>query len=634
MNFKRFIWCLAVLCLTGMGSCSKYLDKQPDDQLTLEMVFNNKTNVEKWLAGLYNAIPDSYGYAATDPMGDDLAPSPRWEQFGFSVIAYQVGNWSASTTWNMDYWNVLPQRIRSAYIFMDNVKPLPDQYISSEEATFMKAEARFLIAYYHYLLLNFYGAVPIIREAASEDISTEILMVKQEPFDEVVDWIDHELTEAAKELPPFYAETTKYGRITSIMCHAIRAKLLLFAASPLVNGNSEMSGVVNSEGIPIFNSSFDPQKWDRAADALKELIDLAEANGHTLHVERLSNGTIDPFLSYQNALMKRYDEGNTEILMARPSVAYNNWDIVSQPRGTGGTGAVGVTQSLVDAFFMENGLPPIEGYLPNGSPQINPLAGYTEEGFSTEDEIRQTRWKESNGSSLLEENKVTLAGTYNMYVNREPRFYVSVLYNGSWFNRANRMTDFYMNGRDGGPTHDAPQNGYLVRKKVDPDANPINNVYRRRVGILYRLAEAYLSYAEALNEMDYGGNLSSILTYVNAVRERAGIPKYGNSVGEVAVPASQEAMRKAIHQERRVELNCENGVRFDDIRRWKQAAEKLEGNFWGMNFNGTKKSDDETDPEAYFTRQVYQERKFRGYWMPVPQADLDKNPNLTQTPGW
>lgn len=111
-----------------------------------------------------------------------------------------------------------------------------------------------------------------------------------------------------------------------------------------------------------------------------------------------------------------------------------------------------------------------------------------------------------------------------MYCNREPRFYVSVLYNGAWYRQdgtTGRETEFYSNKKDGGPTHDAPQNGYLMRKRIHPDYNAKasgNPPYAP--AILYRLAEVYLSYAEALNEWK-PEEKDEIIKYVNLIRERA-----------------------------------------------------------------------------------------------------------------
>ena len=78
----------------------------------------------------------------------------------------------------------------------------------------------------------------------------------------------------------------------------------------------------------------------------------------------------------------------------------------------------------------------------------------------------------SEGDRNKDENVVVDANTYKMYCDREPRFYISVLHNEQWHIGGKRNTDFYMDGKDGGPSHDAPWSGYLVRKRVDPSANP------------------------------------------------------------------------------------------------------------------------------------------------------------------
>jgi len=393
------------------------------------------------------------------------------------------------------------------------------------------------------------------------------------------------------------------------MCLAVRARMLLFAASPLVNGNQDYVGFVNKKGETLYNTSYDAGKWTKATTACKLLIDKAEEAGHKLYYEYNDDNTIDPFLSYQNMMFKKGDV-NKEILFARPDCDFSQYDRHAQPRGTGGNGGLGVTQSLVDAFFMKNGLP-ID----------DPASEYVEKGFSSADEFRNTKWKE-----VQAEGKVTLSGTYNMYCNREPRFYISVLYNRAWHRREGRTTLFLLDEPDGGPTWDAPQNGYLVRKKVHPDFDPRNGINPYRPGILYRLGEAYLNYAEALNESDPGN--TDIAKYVNLIRERAGIPALASGL-------SQDDMRKAIRRERRVELNCE-GIRYDDIRRWKIGEEVLNGEFSGMNFNGKIISDDENNPDAFFKRTVYQHRVFtkKSYWFPVPQSEIDKNPNLVQNPFW
>lgn len=607
------------------GSCERYLDKEPDDELTLEMVFKDKTRTEDWLAGVYASVPDPYwGFTRTigyDPLSDDMAPSTGWQQFGWNIIAKQTGNWNPSSGWDPNYWSELPKRIRSAYIFIDNVKSNAAQKVTEEDVNYMKGEARFLIAYYYWLLIEAYGTYPFHPGVTPGDASEEDLMLGQTPFDEIVSWIDNELKETSKILPAAYTDNQKFGRATSIMCLAVRARMLLFAASPLVNGNSDYKGFVNDKGRELFNTNYDAQKWVKAKDACKELIDAAEQAGHKLYYEYNDDGTIDPFLSYQNMMFKKSTDGNKEILFARTDCNTWEYDKHSQPRGTGGNGGLGVTQSLVDAFFMKNGLP-----------ITDPSSGYVEKGFSQQPEIRNTKWIECQGNQADKKGQVTLSGTYNMYCNREARFYISVLYNRAWYRRENRTTRFMIGEWDGGPTHDAPQNGYLLRKKVHPDHDPRNGTNPYRPGILYRLGEAYLNYAEALNEVEPGN--PDILKYLNLIRQRAGVPTYGNGNGQIPL-SGQENVRNAIRMERRVELNCE-GIRWDDIRRWKIGEQTLNGDFWGMNFFGTEVSDDENNPKAFFKRSVYQKRIFtkKNYWFPVPQSEIDKNKNLVQNPFW
>ena len=180
--------------------------------------------------------------------------------------------------------------------------------------------------------------------------------------------------------------------------------------------------------------------------------------------------------------------------------------------------------------------------------------------------------------------------------------------------------DFYYAGEDGRPKSgslwDAPQTGYLLRKRVHPETNILNYSIPYRPGIICRLAEAYLNYAEALNEWA-PEQTDEILKYVNLVRERAGIPQYGtgkdsNGLDKIPAPADQTAMREAIRRERRVEFNCEYAIRFDDIRRWKQ-IDILRGDFYGMNKFGTEKSCDKNNENAYFKRRVEITRAFRRY---------------------
>lgn len=604
-----------------LTSCVDYLDKESDTELTLPMVFEDKTRIEGWLANVYSHVPDPYwGYARKlgwDILSDDMTASERWRQWDWKVIPMLLGEWTPSTDWDGNYWARLPQLIREANIFIENVHPLPDQGISATEVTYMKAEMRFMIAYYYYLLSNTYGPIPFKPNyIAPTDFNLADLMEGQRPYYEVVDWVDKELKEVAEILPAKYTEARKYGRATSIMCLAVRARMLLFAASPLVNGNPDYANHKNKDGENLFSTTADKTKWAYAAQACKELIDAAEAAGHKLYTEKNEDGTIDPFMSYQNLFLTRYDEGNTEILFARPGGSeYGEYEKHATPAASGGSGGLGVTQSLVDAFFMENGLP------------INDDdSEYVETGFSVSDETRDnTVWDtEVNGGAISKKD------TYNMYCHREPRFYITVSYNNSYFTQEKRVFNFFNGSADNPHTHDAPQNGYLIRKKISPDLNVKQGTYKYRPGIVYRLGEAYLNYAEALNESDPGNG--DILVYLNKIRERAGIRQYTTGATDenfIHVDLNDQAeMRKLIRAERRVELSCE-GIRYDDLRRWKEAENVLNGDFYGMNFSGRDKS-------SFYVRTPYLKRVYKKayYWFPIHQSEIDKNDKLVQSPYW
>ena len=611
---------IGFIVTTSLMSCVDYLDKETDTELTLPLVFEDKTRIEGWLANVYSAIPDPYwGYTNTlgwEVLADDLTPSERWRQWGWKVIPYILGEWTPNSDWEGNYWKLLPQCIREANIFLENIHPLPAQGISAKEVEYMKTECKFMKAYYYYLLANTYGAVPFDPDyIAPTDFVLSDLMKGQTPYYTVIDWADKEMLEASKILPPKYTEARKYGRVTSIMCLAVRARMLLFAASPLVNGNTDYADFKNEKGENLFSTVYDPTRWKNAVEACKLLIDEADKAGYKLYVEENANGEIDPFMSYQNLFLKRFDEGNTEILFARPSSDYGSYEKHATPAASGGSGGLGVTQSLVDAFFMENGLP------------INDdNSEYVETGYSVSDETRDnTVWDtEVNGGAISKKN------TYNMYCHREPRFYVTVSYNNSYFTQEKRVFNFFNGSADNPHTHDAPQNGYLIRKKISPDLNVKQGTYKYRPGIVYRLGEAYLNYAEALNESDPGNG--DILVYLNKIRERAGIRQYTTGATDdnfIHVDLNDQAeMRKLIRAERRVELSCE-GIRYDDLRRWKEAENVLNGDFYGMNFSGK-------DNSSFYVRTPYLKRVYKKayYWFPIHQSEIDKNDKLVQSPYW
>ena len=142
---------------------------------------------------------------------------------------------------------------------------------------------------------------------------------------------------------------------------------------------------------------------------------------------------------------------------------------------------------------------------------------------------------------------------------------------------------------------------------------------------MFRLAEVYLNYAEALNKYNPGD--SDILFYLNEVRERAGLPKY-----EDVYPGktSQADIHDAIMRERQIELNWEVILYFD-TRRYFMAEKEDAGNFYGMNTMKTQAQESQ-----FYQRSIFEKRVFKKsfYLFPIPQWELNKNNKLVQNPYW
>lgn len=272
---------------------------------------------------------------------------------------------------------------------------------------------------------------------------------------------------------------------------------------------------------------------------------------------------------------------------------------------TKGGGGLGATQNMVDAFFMDNGLSPY-----NSDGTTNQGSGYASTGFS-------------NFKAPFD---VTSRSTYNMWVNREPRFYVNITYDNSlWLNTntGNIITSTQYSGNSGAKNSgsDYSPTGYIVRKNVNTGSWSTGG----RSVLLYRLANIYLDYAEALNETDPGNTLG--LYYLNRIRERAGIPMYGEGSNALTIPTSQADMREAIRKERRVELAFEN-VRYFDTRRWKIAETTDSGPMYGLNVSA--------DGTSFYNITAFESRTFqkKHYLFPIPQTEIDIDKKLVQNTGW
>ena len=593
-----------------MTASCHYLDQEPDDLITEEMVFNDIVKTNGWLANIYSYLPDPFmGWNQTyglNTLTDDVQIPLEWGGFGWWSTSAMKGNWSATSNY-FDLWGNVYKAVRASLIFQEKVKPLGAEQ-TAEDVAYMRLQARFLVAYFYSEMLEFYGSFPLVTEYYDINSTYEELMLERTPFDEIVEWLDEELWTLAQELPLQHKNMTEdHGRATKGMALAVRAHVHMLAASPLFNGNQLYAGVVNKDGTPLFPQTYDKEKWKRAAEAIEDLFDLGV---YSLYKEYNADGTIDPFMSYMNIHFAT-GAANPELIFINNKGNYAETDQNMAPHGYGdGNGAYGATQNLVDAFFTRNGLP------------IDEDPTYVASGYSTEDvRYEGTSWTRSN--SKEEKGLITEAGTPNMYCNREPRFYVSVLWHREWSTQLNGRVDFLYGGANGGPTYDSPQCGYLMRKRQHPQATEIgkqNHPYRH--GIIFRLGEFYLSYAEALNEYYGTAEQATALQFVNAIRERAGIPAYKGSY-------TKEQMRELIRRERRIEL-LDEGKRYTDLRRWMIAKDVFAEPIRGLNVKAT------SDDAFFFTQRNFMTRSFedRNYLWPIYQTYIDNNPKLVQNYGY
>lgn len=569
------------ILLVLLSACSKYLDQVPNDRQTIEEVFQKKRPSEEYLANVYNYIRDESDQWNVNPWtGNCDEVNVAWAKW--TIYQVNVGNFSPGTspfyTWQ-SYYN----GIRSATFFMNHIdgnkeilaldgQQLIDQY---------KAEARFLRAYFYFMIIRQYGPAVLLGDTElPADAPANDMMLPRSSFDECVEYIVSELDKAAEVLPLVPASDRDYGRATKGAALAIKSRVLLYAASPEYNGNTAFSSFVNIDGKPFISQTYDRERWKRAADAAKEVIDL---NLYRLYEDPSG----DPVKSYRGIHLVPW---NDECIFVRKSNSLWNWDYNCSLRSAGGWNGISPVQEMVDAYFMRDGLP------------ISRSPLYSETGFTD--------------------------GVYNMYLNREPRFYASVLYNGAKYKggaitQDSITVDMTYSGRDGKKNggEDYSHTGYLVVKNVSPETNRLAGISNSRPYVLVRLGEIYLNYAEALAE--YGGNDAEALKYLNLIRKRAGIPEYG--AGEIAEVHGNELV-EMIRAERRIELAYESH-RWFDVRRWK-IVKSIMRDLHGMNVN--------KDGAEFYQRVVADSRAWKDayYWFPLSQYEMDRGLKLVQNPGW
>ena len=604
---KKLIIIFSAIVFIGISSCKKYLDTVPDNVLKLEDVFKSRDNTIRYLNNIYAPMPNEWAqrFAGFD---DDNTNAGLWtagsDEAKYKYSFSRTNNLNLSAVSPADdfvgkYWRAYYKPIRNATDFINKIDGATTEVTDGEKKR-MKGEARALRAFYYYQLMRIYGPVVLLTdELIAPDADPEKYILPRSSFDACVDYVTKEFDAAYNELP---ATSVIVGQWNKGAVKAYKAQVLMLAASPLFNGNSDYASMKNADGTQLISQTFDPNKWVKAATALKEFL---SEFGSTYSLYTVAD--TDPFVAaYKSCRDVVTEEWNREWIFGRTSSGNDlmAYDRIPQHAITGvdqankGAGTQGVTQRMVDAYFTRN-----------GRSISDPASGYTSGGF--------TNFRAPHDNAAR--------STYNEWVNREPRFYVGVTYNNSrWLYplnfAASYITTMERNGNSGIVVNssDVTPTGYVVRKGVLTRGQNKAIVY-------LRLAQIYLDLAEALNES--APNDADILRYLNMVRLRAGVPVYGSGVNDVPVPQGQAAMREAIRKERQVELAFEC-VRYFDTRRWKIAETTDAGPFFGMNLEG--------NGAAFYNKVLLETRIFRkrDYLFPIPLDEMLRNTKLVQNAGW
>lgn len=629
-----------------LSSCD-FLDIVPDDTATLPDAFIDETKAEAFLFGCYGfqkgmnggAGPNDFRYDIGIMTSNELVAAYHWTSQWFAFMKYNNGTDNSSTP-VYDYWTQYYQGIRQCHIFLENIdnvvpkRTQPEDFEKSKKI--WKGEAYFLLAYYHQFLLQHYGPVVLVDKVLEYNAELR----PRQPIDVCVEQISAWYDQSMSMLPATQ-DVSNYGRVTTTIAKSMKAKLLLYAASPLFNGNTDYAEMKDMEtNEALIPQTKNKEKWKTAMTAIKEAITYAEANGYHLY-EWTGD---DPLTKKPVADEFRQAYLNTRYLMVDPKNWESEliWGYTSKeksdglqrhavPHGLGNrsngqsspVGALGPSLTAVELFYTANGLPP-----------------ETDPSFPWEDRMAVDGDPATN--------------TIRLHKNREPRFYAAIGYDrGVYEFNGWGTTEYTLKLRCGngdsntsltgsgtnpepngciGPdtkwkTNDHLYSGYALKKSIRPDGQATSSAWGFQVYAwpLMRLADLYLMYAEACAE--YTGVLDAdAKRYISLIHKRAGIPdQYHNATGEDLI--------KSVRRERLIEFMFE-GQWYNDLRRWKIAEEWYENDkdgMWGLNDVGQT-------AETFYQRTQLKNQPFvfnkRNYLMPIKSTHLNTNTKLVQNTGY
>lgn len=616
-------------CLLSTVGCN-YLNIVPDGVASIETAFSTRTNAEKFLFSCYNVLPNHHdpnyvGNVGSDEYFWDVDREGMYNSVGAKLFKGE----QSATEPLQNYWSTSISPwvgIRDCNIFLENIASVPD--LKAEERTRWTAEVKFLKAYFHFFMMEMYGPIPIIDANMDMETPTEEVRVLRRPVDEVADYIVRLLDECYPNLPDYIEDTeNETGRITKSICKAVKAKVLVWVASPLFNGNPDYANLKNKDGEALVATSQDPTKWQRALTAVEEAIYEAEAQGHRLYEYQRGFVTIsdETALNFtlRGCVTERYSDGNWEPIWSCTKGDVRTLENYCTPvfhSSYAGTAELCAPLKIAEQYYSERGVPIDEDLAYDYANRY---------AFSVCTEEDQAPYIAQGDQ------------TANLNYHREPRFYAHLAFDrGVWQTTTLAEGQFPVIRNHSGEAQgyvfqDAHiPTGYFIKKLVSFRAStttvsPSPYKYNRP---LIRLADLYLLYAECANEVKDSPD-EEVWHYIDLIRQRAGLEgvvasweKYSSIPDK---PLNKAGMREIIKRERLIELAFE-GQRFFDLRRWKDAMTYYNQDVQGWDYQ-SQKTEDYYNLVTYYSNRKY---KTRDYLWPIKISDLDKNPNLVQNPGW
>lgn len=634
----RYIVALIAVSILCFTSCD-YLDVVPPEQPGLKDAMKDQDAALGFLYSCYGGVKNPINYTSLFTSTDEYALPELWNHDGQrmswnTLAAPSPGDW---------IWGATYRYVGQCYLFLRELEKT--NVVSDAQKVEWKAEVDFLIAYYHFLVLSYYGPCPITDKYIDETTPTSEYNGRYH-YDYVVDWIAAKLDAAAANLPAVRKQDEEWGRATSTMAKALKARALVYAASSLWNGGFPNRDFRNRNfetpgyGKELVSFTYDKNKWVRAEQACKQALEFALTNGQRalLDVDVTNNLYKQekvplPFVPgigqqdeshvrfLERVLLMRYlvttreNEGNREMIWG----IANQGDIVmgSLPKhivkksnGTYTDGYSGVSPFLytIEHFYTQN------GKLPEKDPSF----------------YSKNQWLESAGLARTDIIKLN--------TNREPRFYAWMSFDGDDYSSKIRAGEplrvQLRNGQEQGynPSlfnRDHCVTGYLSKKYIMPNlqyyAGSGGDNYVSKPRPLIRLAELYLNLAECQAELD---KIDEAITTLNFIRRRAGIPELTSKDVKTDMP-----MIEWVRNERFIELWGE-GHRYFDLRRWMMAPKQLAaGTREGLN------AEEKINPTFNeFNKRVTVPQPFkwnsRMYLGPIFLNEVYKNPQMIQAPGY